>query len=733
MMFSCERIINRVFSRLAVLIPTVLLLGAVSLEAQTDTIPPFIPTGLTAAAASCGQINLSWNASTDNVGGSGMYGYTINRYDSAGVNTAMAIGAVRTTYSDTNWVKSSSTVTYTVVAVDSAGNRSAPSSSETVTTPACPVALAEQVLDNAYMDPLGKTTATYGSLTALIYAKKNQTTLTLDTWLDLHDTSTGQTSTFLLHAFPGYWQTETDYVLTSATELWTLSFDSTYGGHVLASQYRLNGSPATSATLLSTKPLGDGNSYPKSMILLKSGALMMAWNEEENGYTTPDGSLNTGFAYHSSTGNWTVNFPLNVPNPYGGNIPRKQMALAQHPTDASIWVFAKRDSFCNINALHFTETTSGFVVDWINTSYITVTNDGNNGPEGEFPFLAAAADPSRNAILLAYQSHPYQIVFIDPLFQIMNAIFLKESYATVAQISSTGGKSFIPFPAPFERAVQFGFSVLSDGTIWLTYQPIDQTALTWNQVYASQYSNNVWSAPSLVGFKYMTGNAGNPTRDPGFIVSQAGQPRVAFLTPDQKIHTFVVSNSPQISSSDTTAPTTSITSPASGATVSGTVSIAATASDNVAVLRVDLQVDGAVTGSQSSAPYTFSWGAGAGSHTLQTVAYDAAGNKGTSAPVTVTGGSTADTGPPVVAIASPANGSVARNTVVSITATATDNVGVARVQFYVNNTLMATDIGAPYTYSWKVPAKNNASYTIKAVAYDAAGNSASATSTVTAQ
>jgi hypothetical protein len=151
-------------------------------------------------------------------------------------------------------------------------------------------------------------------------------------------------------------------------------------------------------------------------------------------------------------------------------------------------------------------------------------------------------------------------------------------------------------------------------------------------------------------------------------------------------------------------------------------------------MRVDLQVDGVVTGSLTSAPYTFVWGASAGSHTLQTVAYDAAGNKGNSAPTTVTGGGTADTTPPAVAIASPANGSVvARNTPVNITATATDNIGVVRVQFYVNNTLMATDTCSPYAYSWKVPGKNNASYTIKVVAYDAAGNAASTTSIVTAQ
>ena len=55
---------------------------------------------------------------------------------------------------------------------------------------------------------------------------------------------------------------------------------------------------------MSTKSLGDGNSYPKSMIRLKSGALMIGWNEEGYSYSTLDGSLNTGFAYRSASGNW---------------------------------------------------------------------------------------------------------------------------------------------------------------------------------------------------------------------------------------------------------------------------------------------------------------------------------------------------------------------------------------------------------------------------------------------
>ena len=90
---------------------------------------------------------------------------------------------------------------------------------------------------------------------------------------------------------------------------------------------------------------------------------------------------------------------------------------------------------------------------------------------------------------------------------------------------------------------------------------------------------------------------------------------------------------------DTTAPTTSITSPAAGATVSGTVTVSASASDNVGVSRVELYVDGALHSTDTASPYSFSWNTTAvanGSHSLQTRAFDAAGNSGSSGTVSVT-------------------------------------------------------------------------------------------------
>ena len=96
---------------------------------------------------------------------------------------------------------------------------------------------------------------------------------------------------------------------------------------------------------------------------------------------------------------------------------------------------------------------------------------------------------------------------------------------------------------------------------------------------------------------------------------------------------------------DTTPPTTSVTSPGSGATVSGVITVAATASDNFGVTRVEFYLDGVLSATDTSAPYQWSWDtrtAADGSHTLFTEAFDAAGNSGTSTSVPVSVSNTLD-------------------------------------------------------------------------------------------
>jgi parallel beta-helix repeat protein len=100
-----------------------------------DGTPPTAPTGLTVAGRSAGEVDLAWNASTDNVG---VTGYSVFRNN---VN----LGDVTTTsFADTTVLQGVS-YTYTVKASDAAGNTSAASSAITVvpdwTPPSAPTGL----------------------------------------------------------------------------------------------------------------------------------------------------------------------------------------------------------------------------------------------------------------------------------------------------------------------------------------------------------------------------------------------------------------------------------------------------------------------------------------------------------------------------------------------------------------------------------------------------------------
>jgi chitodextrinase len=91
-----------------------------------DTTPPSKPAGLGAAAAGSNQVDLAWTASTDDVG---VASYEIRR-DGTAIGTSPTAS-----YSDTS-VQPNTTYSYTVVAIDTAGNRSAGSDPATATTPA---------------------------------------------------------------------------------------------------------------------------------------------------------------------------------------------------------------------------------------------------------------------------------------------------------------------------------------------------------------------------------------------------------------------------------------------------------------------------------------------------------------------------------------------------------------------------------------------------------------------
>ena len=85
-----------------------------------------------------------------------------------------------------------------------------------------------------------------------------------------------------------------------------------------------------------------------------------------------------------------------------------------------------------------------------------------------------------------------------------------------------------------------------------------------------------------------------------------------------------------------------------------------------------------------------------------------------------------DTTPPNISITSPVNGATVKDSI-NISAEASDNVGVTRVEFFRDGVLIGTDTSSPYSMTLDTKTLSDGSYAFGAKAYDAAGNSKAAT------
>jgi subtilisin family serine protease len=170
---------------------------------------------------------------------------------------------------------------------------------------------------------------------------------------------------------------------------------------------------------------------------------------------------------------------------------------------------------------------------------------------------------------------------------------------------------------------------------------------------------------------------------------------------------------------DNTAPTTSITAPVAGATFSGSVPVEVTITDAGAITRVDLFANDVLVASDLEAPWSLTWTTGTvtGSVSLLARARDAAGNVGASAAVGVM---IEDVTAPAVQVSEPRAGAHLRGAV-TLTATGTDDIGVAKVEFFVDGVLLSTDTVAPWGAVWDTAGYPGA-HVLTAKAVDAAQN-----------
>lgn len=178
-----------------------------------------------------------------------------------------------------------------------------------------------------------------------------------------------------------------------------------------------------------------------------------------------------------------------------------------------------------------------------------------------------------------------------------------------------------------------------------------------------------------------------------------------------------------------TPPTVTLTGPAGDTTMvaNNAITLSATATDaDGTILAVDFRDGSTVIGTDSSSPYTYVWTPTInGAHTITARATDDDGSTTVSGSrnVTVTDGSGSDTELPTITFTAPTEGSPNLSGGVTLTANATDNVGVVGVEFRIDGITLNEDATAPYSFS--LPATNaytTGSHYFEARSRDAAGN-----------
>lgn len=175
-------------------------------------------------------------------------------------------------------------------------------------------------------------------------------------------------------------------------------------------------------------------------------------------------------------------------------------------------------------------------------------------------------------------------------------------------------------------------------------------------------------------------------------------------------------------------PSVTLTAPATGAYVSGTIELRATASDDEAVSTVEFFEGGTSlgAGTLSNGVWRRSWTPSEGPHSVTAIATDSIGQTGSD-----THAFSVDNTTPTVSITSPADGATVTGTV-TVTAQTSDANPIASVRFLSGGSVIGTDTssGGGWSIAWNTITESIGAHALTAVATDAAGNNGSAPTAV---
>ncbi len=181
---------------------------------------------------------------------------------------------------------------------------------------------------------------------------------------------------------------------------------------------------------------------------------------------------------------------------------------------------------------------------------------------------------------------------------------------------------------------------------------------------------------------------------------------------------------------DNNPPSLSIKSLTNGSYISGTKNIEVSAVDGNGISKVELYLNNNKIGEKTSSPYTFALDTTSysdGPYTLKAVAFDVF-NKRSETSLQVRFDNTL----PNVSIISPTNGEVIIG-IVQAKVNASDNFGISKVELYVGYSKVSEKTEPPYIFAIDTRDYLSGSYSLKAAAYDLAGNKKEASVNVTLQ
>ena len=294
---------------------------------------------------------------------------------------------------------------------------------------------------------------------------------------------------------------------------------------------------------------------------------------------------------------------------------------------------------------------------WAGIGFDVTNNDATSCPARSFTYSALISDSSD----WSKSVYPTDPVLLEPKSQSIGSVsVLAPSDAVIGDhtlsiiiADSTTGQTYtftyslrIAEPAVIDSilpASGYAGTIVSLRGSGFDVEPLTNSVSLYSQTHYADISVTTAASSSLI---FAVPNTVHESNDGKGVLSFALVPlpegnysiRVSRSSGGYSNEVpFVVDAKPLV---DTKPPTVSLTSPASGSTVSGTVNFTATALDDVGVTKVELHLgNGKLLGTDTTAPYSFAWNSASlpdAKRSFAAVAHDAAGNIATSSFITLT-------------------------------------------------------------------------------------------------